>query len=127
MIDGCLDWQANGLVRPESVIRATESYFEDQDLMGAMARRGMRCRAGEHLQVGGNGKAVRVLDRIRQQAGEKPGSRKAFSMEMVKRGFERGTEGHAKTICLKGLRLLARNGEPGLAKGVRGDAGRCTC
>ena len=33
MIDGCLDWQANGLVRPESVIAATESYFDDQDLM----------------------------------------------------------------------------------------------
>jgi putative DNA primase/helicase len=32
MIEGCLDWQRNGLVRPACVMAATESYFEDQDL-----------------------------------------------------------------------------------------------
>ncbi|MEA1619648.1 phage/plasmid primase, P4 family [Erythrobacter sp. T5W1-R] len=31
-IAGCLDWQTNGLVRPEVVTAATESYFEEQDL-----------------------------------------------------------------------------------------------
>lgn len=34
MIEGCLDWQANGLVQPQSVASATESYFADQDLFG---------------------------------------------------------------------------------------------
>ena len=34
MIDGCLDWQANGLVQPESIITATNEYFEEQDLFG---------------------------------------------------------------------------------------------
>lgn len=33
-IAGCLDWQANGLVRPEIVTAATRDYFEDQDLLG---------------------------------------------------------------------------------------------
>ncbi|MDI6025250.1 phage/plasmid primase, P4 family [Corticibacterium sp. UT-5YL-CI-8] len=28
---GCLDWQANGLVRPHAVLDATASYFEEQD------------------------------------------------------------------------------------------------
>lgn len=32
MILGCLDWQTNGLIRPESVKKATEQYFEEQDL-----------------------------------------------------------------------------------------------
>jgi P4 family phage/plasmid primase-like protien len=32
MIDGCLDWQRNGLVRPKVVTEATEEYFRDQDL-----------------------------------------------------------------------------------------------
>jgi putative DNA primase/helicase len=33
LIDGCLDWQeANGLVRPQSVLSATEEYFVTQDL-----------------------------------------------------------------------------------------------
>jgi putative DNA primase/helicase len=31
-IAGCLDWQANGLVRPEIVTAATIDYFDDQDL-----------------------------------------------------------------------------------------------
>ena len=34
MIEGCLDWQANGLVRPASVSAATDTYFSDQDLFG---------------------------------------------------------------------------------------------
>jgi putative DNA primase/helicase len=34
MIDGCLDWQHNGLVRPEAVKNATASYFIEQDIMG---------------------------------------------------------------------------------------------
>ena len=34
MIEGCLDWQENGLVRPEVVDRSTQAYFEDQDFFG---------------------------------------------------------------------------------------------
>ncbi len=34
MIEGCLTWQKNGLVRPESVVAATSAYFEAQDLFG---------------------------------------------------------------------------------------------
>jgi putative DNA primase/helicase len=31
MIDGCLDWQKNGLVRPDSVLRDTNEYLQQQD------------------------------------------------------------------------------------------------
>ncbi len=34
MIDGCLDWQANGLVLPPIVTNTTSEYFSDQDLFG---------------------------------------------------------------------------------------------
>ena len=34
MIEGCLEWQRKGLIRPPSVTRETESYFADQDLLG---------------------------------------------------------------------------------------------
>jgi putative DNA primase/helicase len=33
MIDGCLDWQANGLIRPAVVTTSTAEYFDDQDLL----------------------------------------------------------------------------------------------
>lgn len=32
MIQGCLDWQANGLIRPKVALLATASYFDNQDL-----------------------------------------------------------------------------------------------
>lgn len=32
MIQGCLDWQKNGLIVPESVKRETDAYFSDQDI-----------------------------------------------------------------------------------------------
>lgn len=34
LIVGCLDWQANGLIRPAVVEEATESYFAEQDTFG---------------------------------------------------------------------------------------------
>jgi putative DNA primase/helicase len=34
MIDGCLDWQNNGLVRPKVVLEATDEYFAAQDTIG---------------------------------------------------------------------------------------------
>jgi putative DNA primase/helicase len=34
MIEGCLDWQANGLIRPDVVNVATANYFADQDTFG---------------------------------------------------------------------------------------------
>ncbi|MDY6868890.1 MAG: phage/plasmid primase, P4 family, partial [Chloroflexota bacterium] len=32
MIEGCLDWQANGLIKPDVVQAETEAYFDDQDI-----------------------------------------------------------------------------------------------
>ncbi len=34
MIAGCLDWQNEGLSRPETVAKATDQYFGDQDIFG---------------------------------------------------------------------------------------------
>ena len=34
MLDGCLDWQRNGLARPQIVTETTEEYFEGQDHFG---------------------------------------------------------------------------------------------
>jgi len=34
MIDGCRDWQQNGFVKPQCVLKETEEYFAEQDLTG---------------------------------------------------------------------------------------------
>lgn len=48
MIDGCLDWQNNGLVRPKVVVDATAEYFEAQDTIGRWLAE--RCILAPHLE-----------------------------------------------------------------------------
>jgi putative DNA primase/helicase len=88
MIKGCLDWQTNGLVRPERVQAATKAYFSEQDLMGQWIED--RC----DVEFG----TKRLLDRsadlyddwkmVCEKAGESPGSKKGFGGAMRKRGFQ---------------------------------------
>ncbi|MBJ3775667.1 phage/plasmid primase, P4 family [Acuticoccus mangrovi] len=47
MIEGCLDWQAYGLIRPEVAVRATEAYFDEQDIFAQWIEE--CCETGEHI------------------------------------------------------------------------------
>ena len=105
MIDGCLDWQANGLVRPESVIRATESYFADQDLMAQWLAEACDAEPGNTYKWEATANLFASWTEFAIRAGEQPGSRKSFSMELAKRGFENFRQGHANTLSFMGLRL----------------------
>ena len=48
MIQGCLEWQANGLQRPGVVIEATDAYFDAQDRFGRWLAE--RCLVRPNLQ-----------------------------------------------------------------------------
>jgi putative DNA primase/helicase len=48
MIEGCLDWQGNGLVRPQVVVDATADYFAAQDIIGRWVAE--RCILDPHLE-----------------------------------------------------------------------------
>jgi hypothetical protein len=72
MINGCLDWQKNGLVRPDSVIATTQAYFEDQDLLGqwlagstgrrkCTSRHNHRLAANKHSSTDPDVRAVTVM------------------------------------------------------------------
>lgn len=85
MIDGCLHWQAHGLLRPASVKAATDAYFSDQDLMGQWIED--RCE----VRTGLWDKSADLFDNWTDyvhKAGENPGSKKAFGQAMQRRGFE---------------------------------------
>ena len=105
MIDGCLDWQANGLVRPESVMQATESYFEDQDLLAQWLDDACDADLGNRHKHEPTVDLFASWTEFAKQAGDEPGSRKAFSSELGKRGFEPFREGHDKIRSFRGLRL----------------------
>ena len=87
MIEGCLDWQKSGLIRPESVKAATESYFSDQDLLGQWIEDCCTVAIGTELWD----KSADLFDSWTEyavKAGEHPGTKKSFGMSMQKRGFE---------------------------------------
>ena len=95
---------------------ATESYFEDQDLLSQWLTEECDAEPGNTYKSEATAELFASWTEFATRNGERPGSSKAFSAEMVKRGFERGTEGHAKVRCFKGVRLLRpllrpRNGE----------------
>jgi putative DNA primase/helicase len=87
-IEGCLDWQRNGLVRPASVTTATQSYFEEQDLF--------RQWLDEECEI--NPEASYMWERsadlfaswsaYAKAAGEFPGSHKSFGPAMIRNGLQ---------------------------------------
>lgn len=98
MIDGCLDWQEIGLVRPKIVSETTEQYFSDQDLVAQWIE--------ECCEVGpGKGAAAKVLftswSDYMQANGEAPGTSTSFGIMLNQRGYERKKSGAIRYIGIQ--------------------------
>lgn len=89
MIAGCLDWQANGLVRPASVQAATEAYFSDQDLMGQWLEDCCDIEIGNAKLWDKSGSLFESWHDYAVKAGEKPGSQKSFGASLQRHGIEK--------------------------------------
>lgn len=101
MIEGCLDWRENGLLRPESVKEATAAYFDEQDLFGQWIEE--CCDVGPRL-VCKTAELFESWKGFAERNGEHPGSAKAFSANLCKREFIPGrtkASRHFTGICLK--------------------------
>jgi putative DNA primase/helicase len=89
MIEGCLDWQANGLTNPKSVAEATETYFTEQDTFSQWLEE-CSCDPSNPRTIFktaqsalfGSWKVFAI------NAGEDPGDAKAFKQHMQRKGFE---------------------------------------
>ena len=103
-IDGCLDWQRNGLVRPESVVAATDDYFSDQDLFGHWLQEDCDAEPGNGYKTETSGALFASWSSFSMRAGEKSGSQKGFAAEMQKRGFVSDRVTGGKRI-FRGVRL----------------------
>ena len=85
-IDGCLDWQANGLIVPPRVAAESRDYFASQDVFTAWLDE--RCEPDR-------GAAATVADLYRswkeyaEAAGEHPGSSRSLGDRLTSRGFRR--------------------------------------
>jgi putative DNA primase/helicase len=89
MIDGCLDWQKQGLTRPASVLEATADYFSSQDVFGQWLQDECDVEIGNHYKNEINGILFASWRAYAERAGESAGSQKTFAENMQRRGLER--------------------------------------
>lgn len=88
MIKGCLDWQAHGLVRPESVQAATKAYFSEQDLMGQWIEDRCEVEFGSKRLCDRSADLYDEFSSFCSKSGEGTVSKKAFGSAMKKRGHQ---------------------------------------
>jgi putative DNA primase/helicase len=103
MIDGCLDWQKNGLVRPNSIVTATNAYFADQDLLGQWLEE--KCDVDlDNPELWDRSNALYdSWSQYAEAAGEFAGNIRSFAEAVRKRGFESFRKSDARGF--KGVRL----------------------
>lgn len=85
-LKGCMDWQKEGLARPDSVAVATEEYFDDQDVFGQWVSE--RCELGKNKWD-----PVSHLfgdwSRFAKSIGEEIGTSVSFASRMKKMGMRK--------------------------------------
>jgi putative DNA primase/helicase len=105
MIDGCLDWQKNRLVRPGSVMAATGKYFAEQDLFGQWLDEECDVDPGNRWKMAASGDLFASWTNYAKAAGGNAGNRAEFAAELEKQGFipDKGTKGRRiwRGVCLK--------------------------
>jgi putative DNA primase/helicase len=85
MIEGCLDWQKNGLIRPQTVHEATRTYFEEQDTFGRWIEE--CCEQGPR-ELEAAALLYASWKQFAEENGEPPGSSKSFGGHMSRHAFE---------------------------------------
>jgi putative DNA primase/helicase len=106
MIDGCLDWQKNRLVRPKAVQAATGKYFADQDLWPQWLDEECDIEPGNRWKTAGLSELFDAWTRYAKAGGCDPGSRVEFNekMESLVAWRDKGAGGNRcwRGVCLQG-------------------------
>lgn len=87
MIDGCLDWQRHGLIRPKVVVDATQEYFSDQDAFSHWLEEACVCKPGTSETSEGSSRLFKSWGDYAKAAGVKPGTKTTFKDNLTAAGF----------------------------------------
>jgi putative DNA primase/helicase len=87
MIDGCLEWQNQGLNPPHRIRKATERYFEAEDAVGRFIS---ECCVRTASDKTSSTELWNVWKGWAESAGEYQGTQRRFSQSLIERGFEQG-------------------------------------
>ncbi len=109
MVEGCLEWQRDGLGEPQEVTNATGVYRAEMDVLGAFLED--RCVVHEHAQV--TAKALyAAYQEWCDETGEKPLTQKAVGLRLAERGFDSARLGNARTRTWLGVGLKTDDDSP---------------
>lgn len=110
MIDGCLDWQKNGLVRPPSVVSATNDYFADQDSLTRWIDECCDCEPGNTFKTASATELYQSWKAYALASGEEPGSQKSFADKLLTAGKgivpKRTKAGINASACRRSPRIM---------------------
>ncbi len=98
-VEGCLEWQRDGLGMPEAVRLATAEFFAEQDLLAQWLTE--RCEQKATFTAA-SASLYRNWTHWAQERGEIPGTQKAFSAELERHHAKRKVHG---VVTFLGLRL----------------------
>jgi putative DNA primase/helicase len=88
MIEGCLEWQGRGLAPAETVLAATASYFENQDLFSQWIEEKCDAEPGNEFKTATSASLFASWSSYAKAAGDVPGSRVSFARLLERRRFE---------------------------------------
>jgi putative DNA primase/helicase len=77
-IDGCLDWQNHGLIRPKSVVAATGNYFDDENVFQQWLDEECNVEPGNPWKTATSAVLFTSWSVYAKDAGSLPGSKARF-------------------------------------------------
>jgi putative DNA primase/helicase len=111
MIDGCLDWGCNGLIRPDAVTKETADYFSEQDTFSQWLGEECDCETDNRHKMERVGDLWTSWKLYAVAANEPTGTQKSFSENLSKKGYEKH-KGAKGVRYYRGIRLLPRRLDP---------------
>ncbi|MBB3455210.1 putative DNA primase/helicase [Rhizobium sp. BK313] len=109
MLDGCLDWQRNGLVIPDDVNAATRDYFAEQDTFNVWAEERCDVQPNNLYLYDTATRLFGSWQAFMKRNGLGSGSLKSFSEELERKGFPLVRKNSERRRI--GIRLKALEGE----------------
>ena len=103
MIEGCLQWQEDGLSAPQAVADATTEYLHAQDIVGRWIVDDCETKPSFEEPTANLFESWKKWCEVEN---EQPGSIRALGDALIqRRGISRGQSGHEKTRVMIGIRL----------------------
>lgn len=107
-VDGCLEWQRRGLDVPPSLRAASDTYFDDEDMVGQFL---VDCTTSEGQRLVPYGEIYSAFDHWCRRNGTQRWTQLELVKEMKQRGFV-----EYKSSGVRGFRGLSMKGEANVSR-----------